>query len=96
MTGPNGVIEYDNATFTRAIRTWRFTCEWLVTVKPGRTIKVEITDMSIQEASDHSCSDNYILVSKHIFFINLINKIINEILTFYIIMYFSVILCRIN
>ncbi|EFN66210.1 Cubilin [Camponotus floridanus] len=90
LTDPNGVIEYDNATFTRAIRTWRFTCEWLVTVKPGRTIKVEITDMSIQEASDHSCSDNYVLVSKHIFFINFINKIINEILTFYIIIYFKV------
>lgn len=68
LTGPNGVIEYDNSTFTRAIRTWRFTCEWLVTVKPGRTIKVQITDMSIQETSDHSCSDNYVLVSKHIFY----------------------------
>ncbi|XP_050461753.1 cubilin-like [Cataglyphis hispanica] len=62
LTGPNGVIEYDNSTSTRAIRTWRFTCEWQVTVKPGRTIKVQITDISIQETPDHSCGDNYLLL----------------------------------
>lgn len=66
MTDPNGVIEYDNSTYVRAISTWRFTCEWVVTVKPGRTIKVEIIDMSIKEMPDHSCGDNYLLVSRHI------------------------------
>lgn len=86
MTDPNGVIEYDNSTSTRAIRTWRFTCEWQVTVKPGRTIKVQITDISIQETPDHLCGDNYLLVSKYIiFFIHFIsifsvNKITNKIL----------------
>ncbi|XP_029168402.1 cubilin-like [Nylanderia fulva] len=62
LTGPNGVIEYDNSTSTRAIRTWRFNCEWIVTVKTGRTIKVQITDMSIQEMPDHSCGNNYLLL----------------------------------
>lgn len=65
LTEPNGIIEYDNSSSTRAIRTWHFTCEWNVTVKPGRTIKVKITDMSIQEMPDHTCGDNYLLVSAH-------------------------------
>ncbi|KAH0948163.1 hypothetical protein HN011_006977 [Eciton burchellii] len=62
LTGPNGVIEYDNTSFTRAIRSWQFTCEWIVTVKPGRTIKVQITDMSIQETSDHMCGTTSLLL----------------------------------
>ncbi|XP_039305004.1 cubilin isoform X2 [Solenopsis invicta] len=61
LTEPNGVIEYDNSTYVLAMRTWNFNCEWTVTVKPGRTIKVQITDMSIQEMPDHVCGDNYLL-----------------------------------
>jgi len=63
LTGPNGVIEYDNSSSVRAIRTWYFTCEWTVTVKTGKTIKIQITDISIPEMSDHTCGDNYLLVS---------------------------------
>ncbi|KAL0113327.1 hypothetical protein PUN28_012468 [Cardiocondyla obscurior] len=62
LTEPNGVIEYDNSSSARAIRTWHFTCEWSVTVKPGKTIKVEITEMSIQEMADHTCGGNYLLL----------------------------------
>ncbi|XP_011637168.1 cubilin-like [Pogonomyrmex barbatus] len=62
LTEPNGVIEYDNSSTARAIRTWHFTCKWTVTVRTGRTIKVRITDMSIQEMPDHSCGDNYLLL----------------------------------
>lgn len=62
LTGPNGVIEYDNTSNARAIRTWQFTCEWIVRVKPGRTIKVEITDMSIPEI-EGTCGSNSLLVS---------------------------------
>jgi len=66
LTEPNGVIEYDNSSFVKAIRTWHFTCEWSVKVKPGRTIKVRIIDMSIQETPDHTCGDNYLLVTTYI------------------------------
>ncbi|XP_012062648.1 PREDICTED: cubilin [Atta cephalotes] len=62
LSGSNGVIQYDNSSFVRSIRTWHFTCEWTVTVKPGRTIKVQIEEMSIQEMPDHTCSDNYLLL----------------------------------
>ncbi|XP_071569184.1 cubilin isoform X2 [Temnothorax nylanderi] len=62
LTDPNGVIEYDNSSYVKAIRTWHFTCEWTVTVRPGKTIKVEITDMSIQEMPDHTCGDNYLVL----------------------------------
>lgn len=63
LTEPNGIIEYDNSSSVRAIRTWHFTCEWSVTVRPGKTIKVQIIDMSIEETSDHTCGDSYLLVS---------------------------------
>lgn len=59
------MIEYDNSS-VRAIRTWHFTCEWNITVKAGRTIKVQIVHMSIQEMSDHSCGNDYLLVGNHI------------------------------
>ncbi|EZA59389.1 Cubilin [Ooceraea biroi] len=62
LTGPNGVIEHENSSYTRGIRTWQFTCEWIVTVKPGRTIKVQIIDMSIQETPDHTCGTNSLLL----------------------------------
>ncbi|TGZ53188.1 Cubilin [Temnothorax longispinosus] len=62
LTDPNGVIEYDNSSYVKAIRTWHFTCEWTVTVRPGKFIKVEITDMSIQEMPDHTCGDNYLML----------------------------------
>lgn len=63
LTEPNGVIEYDNSSSVKAIRTWHFTCEWSVTVRPGKTIKIQITDMSIQKMPDNTCGDNYLLVS---------------------------------
>nr|XP_012218853.1 PREDICTED: cubilin-like [Linepithema humile] len=61
LTEPNGVIEYDNSS-VRVIRTWHFTCEWNITVKAGRTIKIQIVEMSIQEMSDHSCGNDYLLL----------------------------------
>ena len=63
LSGPNGVIQYNNSSFARSIRTWHFTCEWTVTVKPGRTIKIQIEEMSISEMPDHTCGNNYLLVS---------------------------------
>ncbi|XP_014475365.1 PREDICTED: cubilin [Dinoponera quadriceps] len=63
LTDPNGVIEYGN-TSMRERRTWAHNtgCDWTVEVKSGRTIKVEITNISISQTSDHTCTDNYLLL----------------------------------
>ncbi|KAG7199007.1 hypothetical protein KM043_013159 [Ampulex compressa] len=62
LESPNGVIEIDNMTSTRGIRTWHFNCEWTIEVKPGRTIEVKITDMSITQGANQICSDNYLMM----------------------------------
>ncbi|EFN89302.1 Cubilin, partial [Harpegnathos saltator] len=59
LTGPNGIIEHDNSS---SRSTWHYTCDWTVEVKPGKTIKVDIIDMSISQTADHTCNDNYLLL----------------------------------
>lgn len=63
MGGPNGVIEIDNRT--TVMPTWLYTCEWIVEVKPGRTVEVKVVRMSMQQRSNSTCTDNYLMVSFH-------------------------------
>ena len=41
------------------------TCEWIITVLPGRTIKVNFEGFQIQTQNDVTCPDDYLIVSYH-------------------------------
>ncbi|XP_076174105.1 cubilin isoform X2 [Ptiloglossa arizonensis] len=60
LEAPNGVIEMGNMMSLRA-HTWQLTCEWDVVVKPGRMIRVDVTEMSTGSETSTSCNDNYLL-----------------------------------
>ncbi|KAK2582770.1 hypothetical protein KPH14_005035 [Odynerus spinipes] len=63
LSGPDGVIEINNRTTLRRMPVWRFSCEWFVTVKPGRTIEVKVTDLStIETLAENACGNSYILL----------------------------------
>ncbi|XP_029048305.2 cubilin isoform X2 [Osmia bicornis bicornis] len=62
LEGPNGVIEMNNSTSSRSIRSWQFTCEWNVEVRSGRTIMVNVVEMSIQQGPSWTCTDNYLML----------------------------------
>lgn len=61
LEAPNGVIEMGNMMSLRA-HTWQLTCEWDVVVKPGRMIRVDVTEMSTGSETSTSCNDNYLVM----------------------------------
>ncbi|XP_046744297.1 cubilin [Diprion similis] len=62
LNGPNGVIEV-NSTSPTGRQLWSVTCQWNVTVRPGRKIEVTIIDLNIQSSTDDSaCSNNYLML----------------------------------
>lgn len=64
MYGPNGVIEFNGTTPTNSY--WSVSCEWHVTVRPGRTIEVKFISMSVGEtAVDSVCRADYYLMLKN-------------------------------
>lgn len=75
VSGPSGTLRSHNETalvsaLTRPLRVRLSdpTCEWVITVRRGRTILVTIQDINIQqEAGDGqgpaSCGNGYLLVS---------------------------------
>ncbi|XP_014605735.1 PREDICTED: cubilin-like [Polistes canadensis] len=62
LSGPNGIIEINNKTNVRGIRSWRFSCEWFVTVRPGKTIEVKIDYLSKIETTNNACDVNYLML----------------------------------
>ncbi|XP_035743302.1 cubilin-like [Vespa mandarinia] len=62
LTGPNGVIDFNNKTIISGLSIWRFSCEWIVTVRPGKTIQVEIHDLFTLETQNNTCRYNYIML----------------------------------
>ncbi|XP_076296135.1 cubilin [Lasioglossum baleicum] len=60
LYGPNGEINVDPVASTRGIRSWHVSCEWIVQVKPGRTIEVKVTETSTE--TDLNCAENYLLL----------------------------------
>ncbi|XP_076655704.1 cubilin [Halictus rubicundus] len=60
MHGPNGEITVDPHVLNKGSRSWHMLCEWVVKVKPGRTIKVQVTETS--EESNVNCAENYLLL----------------------------------
>ncbi|XP_033347146.1 cubilin [Bombus vosnesenskii] len=61
LSGPNGVIEINNVTSRLQSHSWDISCEWVVTVRPGRTIEVNIVEMSIKNPSS-TCSNNFLML----------------------------------
>ncbi|XP_012136673.2 cubilin [Megachile rotundata] len=62
LQGPNGGIEIKNTTSVRTSRSWQFSCEWTVEVRPGRTIEVKVEEMSIQQGPSWTCTNNYLML----------------------------------
>lgn len=58
------MIEINNVTSRLQSHSWDISCEWVVTVRPGRTIEVNIVEMSIQNPSS-TCSNNFLMVNFH-------------------------------
>ena len=64
LSGPNGVIDFNETTSMHSPHSWKFKCEWNITVKLGRTIEVTFSDFTIDAGVGGVCKDNYILVRK--------------------------------
>ncbi|CAK9795155.1 Cubn [Anthophora quadrimaculata] len=62
LQGPNGVIEISNVTIKTVVRSWQVNCEWTVEVRPGRTIEVNIVEMSIEQGPSWTCTANYLML----------------------------------
>ncbi|XP_076766726.1 cubilin [Xylocopa sonorina] len=66
MSGPNGVINFSNITQVRGTRIsdplGEFVCVWVVEVRPGRTIEVKITKMSIVQGPQWTCTNHYLML----------------------------------
>lgn len=66
MVGPNGVIEVNESTWPKRwfkrFLEFKVNCEWVVKVRPGRTIEAKIVTMSIQKGPNWTCTSNYLMV----------------------------------
>uniref|UniRef100_A0A1Y1LNZ2 Cubilin n=1 Tax=Photinus pyralis TaxID=7054 RepID=A0A1Y1LNZ2_PHOPY len=57
LSGPNGVISINTTEFTYFV-----TCEWNVSVQPGKTIHVQFLELNLQGASTHEPCGGYLLL----------------------------------
>ncbi|XP_034938584.1 cubilin [Chelonus insularis] len=57
----DGIIEFNDEIKQNLIHSWSFKCEWNITVRPGRTIEVNVVNMSI-DSSDEFCRNYYLLL----------------------------------
>ena len=61
LTGPSGELEWSN--ITNVYKRIHINCEWRISVRPGRTIMVEISNISIENPDPKFCNLNYLVVS---------------------------------
>ncbi|KAK0075492.1 hypothetical protein PV325_006820, partial [Microctonus aethiopoides] len=61
LTGPAGVIEFNDTIRSNQIRSWSYICEWRVKVRPGRKIEVRIEKIAIDTA-DNRCGNYYLML----------------------------------
>lgn len=67
MKGPNGVIEVNDTIWPKRLLQrrlhYKVNCEWVVKVRPGRTIEAKIVSMSILKGPNWTCTNNYLMVT---------------------------------
>jgi hypothetical protein len=63
LVGPNGYLNISSVTMPPNFGMQPM-CEWNVTVRPGRTIKVDIEYLYITGGAD--CNDGYLMVNRRI------------------------------
>jgi len=70
LDGPNGELNIYNLTMVAPIGIHPI-CEWNVTVRPGRTVQVDISSISI-DGKEH-CTESFLMVTKLLIFLTKIN-----------------------
>jgi hypothetical protein len=62
----NGIIEVNETTNFAIPRLYAYTCEWIVKVRSGRRINIEVIENRIEtnrpKTVDNSCTSNYLMV----------------------------------
>ncbi|XP_012276352.1 cubilin [Orussus abietinus] len=62
LGGPNGEIEITNSSLITWRKSWTISCNWTISVRPGRTIQVDVTELKTGTTEGGVCGNSYLML----------------------------------